>query len=90
MVNNPITYFFKLLLLILATLFSLRILFVLVNRLPGVVLAISLIALALCAFAYRRGGWHAIGLRSRKAAMLAMIACLILTIVSTGILLNIN
>lgn len=90
MVNNPVTYFFKLLLIILGTLFSLRILFVLVNRLPGVVLALSLIALALCVLAYRKGGWHAIGLRSRKAALLAMLASFILTVVSTAILLNVN
>lgn len=90
MVNNPITYFFRLLLIIFATLVSLRILFVLVARLPGVVLALSIIAIGVFTVVYRKGGWHAIGIRSRKASLLVIIASFILLVVSAAILINVN
>lgn len=87
---NPIAYFLKLLAIIFGTLFALRILFVLVNRLPGVVLALSLVAIMIFSIAYYKGGFDAIGIRSRKASAIAIIAAILLLIISTGILVNIH
>ncbi len=87
---NPIAYFLKLLAIIFGTLFALRFLFVLVNRLPGVVLALSLIAIMVFSFAYYKGGFRAIGIHSRKASAILVIASILLLIISTGILMNID
>jgi|GEM_PF-1856521 uncharacterized membrane protein len=87
---NPVAFFLRLIFIIFGTLFALRILFVLVNRLPGVVVALSLIAIMIFGMAYYKGGFHAIGIRSRKASAIAIIAATLLFIISTGILLNIH
>ena len=87
---NPIAYFLKLLAIAFGTLFALRILFVLVNRLPGVVLALSIVAIMFFSIAYYRGGFHSIGIRSRKASAIAIITAILLLIISAGILVNIH
>ncbi|MEX2416290.1 MAG: hypothetical protein WD424_09100 [Paenibacillaceae bacterium] len=87
---NPVAYFLKLIVIIFGTLFALRILFILVNRVPGVVVALSLIAIMSFSIAYYKGGFRAIGIRSRKASVIAIIAATLLFIISTGILMNIH
>jgi hypothetical protein len=87
---KPVVFFLRLFLIIIATLFSLRILFVLVNRLPGVVVALSIIAIMIFSLAYYKGGFQAIGIHSRKASAIAIIAAVILLIISTAILFNIH
>lgn len=87
---KSVLFFLKLLLIIFITLFAMRILIVLVNRLPGVVVALSLIAIMIFSIAYFKGGFRAIGLRSRKASGIAIIIAALLFIISTGILMNIH
>lgn len=87
---NPVAYFLKLIFIIFGTLFALRILFILVNRQPGVVVALSLIAIMIFSIAYYKGGLRAIGIRSRKASAIAIVAAILLLIISTGILMNIH
>ena len=87
---HPVLFFIRLFAIIIATLFSLRILFVLVQRVPGVVVALSIIAIAVFGVAFYRGGLQSIGIRSRKASALAIIAATILLIISTAILINIG
>lgn len=87
---QPIWFFVRLFALIFATLISLRILFVLVQRLPGVVVALSAISLLMFAIAYYRGGWKAIGIRTRKSSAIAAIVSAILLVISTVILLKVK
>lgn len=87
---KPVLFFAKLIALVIATIISLIILFRLLHRLPGLIVGLSAVSLLLFGIAYYRGGIEAIGIRSRKAAALAMIASVILLILSTAILLNIN
>jgi len=83
-------FFVRLFALIIATLFALRILFVLVQRLPGVVVALSAISLLMYGIAFRRGGWQAIGVRTRKSSAIAALASFVLLVVSTVILLKVK
>jgi hypothetical protein len=85
---HPILFFIRLFALVVATLLALRVLTVLVIRAPGFVVALSVIALLLLGIAYTKGGWSSVGLRSRKATALAIIATVILLIVSIAILIN--
>lgn len=87
---NTFQYLLKVIAIAAATLFSLIILFRLVHRVPGLIVGLSAVSLLLFSIAFYRGGLHAIGIRSRKVAALAMIASIILLILSTAILLNIN
>lgn len=87
---QTVFYFVRLFALIIATLISLRILFVLIHRLPGVVVALSAISLLLFSVVLYKGGWQAIGIRTRKSSALAVIVSAVLLIVSTAILLNVK
>jgi hypothetical protein len=83
-------YFIKLIFIIFITLFAARIIFVLVNRVPGVVVALSLIAIMVFSVAYYKGGFRAIGIQSRKGSAIAIIAAAIIFIISTIILINVQ
>lgn len=87
---NPILFFIRLFGYIAGTLLSLIVLIRLVTRLPGLVVGISAALLVLFGVAFARGGLHAIGIRSRKAAALASIASVILLAVSVAILVNVK
>lgn len=87
---KSVLFFIKLILIIFVTLFALRILFILVNRQPGIVVALSIIAIMIFSLVYYKGGFRAIGLRSRKASRIAIIAATLILIISTGILMNIH
>ncbi|MEX1031287.1 MAG: hypothetical protein WDZ91_14770 [Paenibacillaceae bacterium] len=87
---KSVLFFIKLILIIFVTLFALRILFILVNRQPGIVVALSIIAIMIFSLVYYKGGFRAIGLRSRKASGIAIIAATLILIISTGILMNIH
>ncbi len=87
---QTVQYFVKLIALIIGTLIGLRVLFVMINRVPGVVVALSIIAIILFVIAYIKGGWHAIGIRSKKASIIATIFSVILLIVSVVILVNVK
>jgi hypothetical protein len=87
---KSVVFFLKLIVIIFGTLFALRILFILVNRQPGVVVALSLIAIMIFSIAYYKGGFRAIGIRSRKTSAIAIIAAILLFMISTGILMNID
>lgn len=88
--NKEITFFLRLLALIFAALLALRILYVMVQRVPGVVVALCIIALMVLGVAYYKRGLHSIGIHSRKSAALAMIATAILLVISTAILINLG
>lgn len=87
---NTFQYLLKVVAVAAVTLISLIILFRLVHRVPGLVVGMSAVSLLLFGIAFYRGGLQAIGIRSRKVAAIAMIASIILLILSTAILLNIN
>ena len=80
----------RLIVIIVATLFSVTLLIRLVYRLPGVVVALSIIALLLFGIAFIKGSPSILGIRSRKVAVLAMVFMFILLILSTVILFNVN
>lgn len=87
---KPVQFLARLVFLILVTLLAVIILIRVVQRLPGIIVALSAIALLLFGIAYFRGGLAAIGIHSRKAAALAILASAILLILSTAILINVQ
>ncbi len=87
---QTVQYFVRLIALIIGTLIGLRVLFVMVNRIPGVVVALSIIAIIVFVTAYIKGGWQAIGVRSKKASAIATILSVILLIISSAILINVK
>src|SRR5690606_9985737 len=82
---QTIRYIGKLIALIVGTLIGLRVLVIMINRVPGVIVGLSIIAIILFITAYIKGGWQAIGIRSKKASVIATIISVILLIVSTVI-----
>lgn len=87
---KPALFFIRLIAVIAAAIIALRVLIVMITRQPGVVVALSVIAFLLFSVAYKRGGIHAIGLRSSKISAVSAIASIILFIVSVMILLNVE
>jgi hypothetical protein len=87
---QSINYFIKLIALIIGTLIGLRILSLMIFRVPGVIVALSIISIILFSIIYRKGGWDAIGIRSRKAPAIITILSVILLILSTAILIYVN
>lgn len=75
------------LMIIIATLIGLRIIFILIQRLPGVVVSLSVIALCILGVAWYKGSFSAIGLNNRKSIMYTMIGTSLLFFVSLSILL---
>lgn len=87
---KTIYFFIRLVAIIIATLISARILIIMTNRLPGVVVALSAISLLVFGIAWSRGGIQSLGIRSRKASAYLTIASVILLAISTFILLRIK
>lgn len=87
---QAVTFLVRLVALVIATLISLRVLFVMIQRVPGVVVAISAVAIIVFSISYWRGGMRSIGIKSRKASALAGILSIILLIISTIILINVK
>ncbi len=75
------------LVIIFASLFTVRILVLVLNRAPGFIVALSLIALSILAIAFYKGSFNAVGLRTKKSIIYAMIAFFVLLIISTAILI---
>jgi hypothetical protein len=68
-------------------LISLRFTVLLLQRLPGLIVAFSLIALAVLSFAFYKGSFRAVGLHTRQSITAAMIVSSALLILSTAILI---
>jgi hypothetical protein len=80
----------RLLLTIVVMLISLRVVFLLFQRLPGLIVALSLIALATLSVALYKGSFKAIGLHNRHSITIAMIISGLLLILSTAILIYVK
>lgn len=75
------------LMLILITLVGLRIFTLLLQRMPGVIVGLSVIAIISFSYALYKGSFNAIGLHTKKSVVIALIVSTVLFIVSTAILI---
>ena len=82
-----IRIFIRLFLFVVVTLIGLRIIVLLLQRLPGLIVALSLLALFVLSFAWRKGSFRAVGLHSRHSITIALIVSGVLFILSTSILI---
>jgi hypothetical protein len=80
----------KTVVIIVATVFGLRIFTILLQRFPGLFVSLSAIALGVLIVAMYKGSFAAVGLKNRRAIALAMTAAVIVFLVSGAILLFVD
>lgn len=77
----------KTLVIVLITLIALRFFTVLLQRAPGIFVALSVIASAILSVALYKGSFSAIGLHTKKSIIVALLGSIVLFIISTVILI---
>lgn len=87
---NYINLALKTLLIIIATLIGLRITFIFIQRIPGVTISLSVIALGILSVALYKGSFEAIGLKNRQSILYAMIGAAVLFFISLSILMFVD
>ena len=87
---NTLQLILKTLLIIVATVFGLRIFTILLQRMPGLFVSLSAIAIGVFLYALYKGGFRAIGLKSRKAVSFALGASIALFLISGAIFLFVD
>lgn len=87
---NTIQLILKTLIIIVATVFGLRFFTILVQRVPGLFVSLSAIAIGILLVALYKGSFKAIGLKNRKAIALAITGSAIVFIVSGVVFLFVD
>lgn len=87
---NTLRIIIRTLVITIITLFGLRIFTILLQRVPGVFVSLSILSLAILIIAFIRGNFRAVGLKNRRAILWAIGASFILFIVSGTIFLFVD
>ena len=87
---NYVLLALRTLIIIVVTLIGLRIFTILLQRVPGLFVSLSVIAIGILLVALQKGSFRAIGLKNRKSIVWAMGGCLLLFFVSGTVLLFVN
>lgn len=84
---NTIQWLLRIVILAAVTIIGLRIFVVLLQRVPGLFVSLSAIAMGILVYALYKGSFRAVGLRDRRAVLWTMAACLVLFLISGSVLL---
>jgi len=87
---NYILLVVRTLIIIVATLIGLRVFTMVLQRIPGLFVSLSVIAIGVLLFALYKGSFHAIGLKNRKSILWAIGGCILLFFISGIVLLYVN